>query len=200
VPGYNGEHQNPFQATILRMFTTRDVLVPAPKIVLEMLAARFYLRRCTEVGAFTRLSGRRPRINNRGRLIIGEHVRLLASLLPIELATMPRATLVIGDRSCLKHGVSIAAHQSIAIGRGCLLDPYVNIQDNDWHDVVDRARTPPSKPVTIGDNVWLGTRTIILPGVTIGSDTVVGAGSVVVNDIPPQSLAIGNPARVIRKI
>lgn len=57
-----------------------------------------------------------------------------------------------------------------------------------------------SEPITIGDNVWLGGGVIVLPGVTIGADTVVGAGSVVTRDLPSGVLAVGNPARVIRQL
>lgn len=56
------------------------------------------------------------------------------------------------------------------------------------------------KPITIGDNCWLGGNVIVLPGVNIGSGSVIGAGSVVTHDIPPSSLAYGNPAKVVRKI
>ena len=56
------------------------------------------------------------------------------------------------------------------------------------------------KPVTIGSNCWIGGSVTILPGVTIGEGCVIGAGSVVTRDIPPHSLAVGNPCRVIRKI
>jgi maltose O-acetyltransferase len=174
------------------------VLLEAAWSARDALAARFYLRQCTRVGAFTRLSGHPPHIHNLGTLMIGERVRLLSTILPIELVAMPGGTLVIGDRTCLNYGVSIAAHQSITIGRRCLIGPYVNIQDNDWHDVVDRSRKPPSRPVIIEDNVWLGTRAIVLPGVTVGHDAVIAAGAVVLTDIPPRSVAMGNPARVIR--
>ena len=55
-------------------------------------------------------------------------------------------------------------------------------------------------PITVGDNVWIGAGVQVLPGVTIGSDVVIGAGSVVTRDIPSQSVAMGNPCRVLRKI
>lgn len=63
-----------------------------------------------------------------------------------------------------------------------------------------RAKWESSQPITIGDNVWLGGGVIVCPGVTIGENTVVGAGAVVTRDLPPNSVAVGNPARVIRTI
>jgi maltose O-acetyltransferase len=57
-----------------------------------------------------------------------------------------------------------------------------------------------AEPITIGDNVWLGGGVIVLPGVTIGADTVVGAGSVVVSDLPEGVVAVGNPARVVKHL
>lgn len=63
-----------------------------------------------------------------------------------------------------------------------------------------RAKWEAAKPITIGDNVWLGSAAIILAGVTIGENTVVGAGSVVTRDLPANVVAVGNPARVIRAI
>lgn len=57
-----------------------------------------------------------------------------------------------------------------------------------------------AKPITVGDNVWIGGNVIILPGVTIGDNCVIGAGSIVTKDIPANSLAVGNPCRVIRSI
>ena len=62
------------------------------------------------------------------------------------------------------------------------------------------ARIEGGGPITIGSNVWLGGGVIVCPGVTIGEHTVVGAGAVVVKDLPPAVLAVGNPARVIRSL
>ncbi|GAA4907148.1 sugar O-acetyltransferase [Streptomyces coeruleoprunus] len=63
-----------------------------------------------------------------------------------------------------------------------------------------RAGWERAEPITIGDNVWLGGGVIVCPGVTIGADTVVGAGAVVTKDLPPGVLAVGNPARVVRSL
>lgn len=173
------------------------LLLSMARTAAQLLAARVYLRRCTRVGRLTRLSGR-PRIKNGGAIVIGERVRIHSTTVPVELAAVNGGAIEIGDHSFLNYGVSISAFQSVRIGRRCLLGTYVMILDNNWHDVLDRSRTPPSQPVTLEDNVWLGNRVIVLPGVTIGRDAVVGAGSVVVKDIPSRSVAVGNPARVIR--
>lgn len=63
-----------------------------------------------------------------------------------------------------------------------------------------RAKWEAAKPITIGNNVWLGGGAIVLPGVTIGDNTVVGAGAVVTSDLPADVIAVGNPAKVIGKI
>ncbi|GAB3812698.1 sugar O-acetyltransferase [Micromonospora zhanjiangensis] len=63
-----------------------------------------------------------------------------------------------------------------------------------------RAKWEAAKPITIGDNVWLGSGAVVLPGVTIGENTVVGAGSVVTRDLPADVVAVGNPARIVRRL
>jgi maltose O-acetyltransferase len=63
-----------------------------------------------------------------------------------------------------------------------------------------RAKWEAAKPIMIGDNVWLGGGAIVLAGVTIGENTVVGAGTVVVRDLPPNVVAVGNPARIVRQL
>lgn len=173
-----------------------DVMTLARR-VRNVMVARIRLRHCRSVGRYTQLQGR-MRILNKGSIIIGSRVRIHSTVVAVELAVMPGAVLEIGSNTFVNYGVSISCHQLVRVGRDCLLGTYVNIMDNTWHDVLDRKRLPPSRPVILEDNVWLGNRVIVLPGVTIGRDAVVGAGAVVVDDIPPRSVAVGVPARVIR--
>ncbi|UUY06275.1 hypothetical protein LRS13_06765 [Svornostia abyssi] len=88
----------------------------------------------------------------------------------------------------------------IAIGADCQIASRVQLltAEHPVDPVPRRAGWESARPITIGDNVWLGGGVIVCPGVTIGNDSVIGAGSVVTRDIPPGVVAVGNPARVIR--
>lgn len=95
----------------------------------------------------------------------------------------------------------------IRIGDMCLIGANVTIADTDFHAISPSGRRYNNdpraiscSPVLIGDNVFLGTGTIVLKGVRIGDNSIIGAGSVVTADIPPNSIAAGNPARVLREI
>lgn len=90
----------------------------------------------------------------------------------------------------------------VTFGENVLLGPNVSIYTA-GHPIHPESRNSGYEygiPITIGDNVWVGGSTTILPGVTIGENTVIGAGSVVTKDIPPNVVAAGNPCRVIRPI
>ena len=110
----------------------------------------------------------------------------------------------IGDGTVIQPYAHIAAAQSVEIGKGALFASHVYISDHD-HDysdpndpVVSNARIM-CAPVKIGDFAWLGERVVVLKGVTIGERSIIGAGSIVTKDIPPLSIAVGSPARVIRR-
>lgn len=161
--------------------------------------ARWQLRHCNAVGRWARLNGR-AYISNEGYIAIGERVQFLSKFVPSIFTVFPGGRLEIGDRTSINHGADFAATGLIKIGRDCRIGTYVIILDNDFHELEDRSRRPEPKPVIIDDEVWVGNRAIILPGVKIGSGSVIGAGSVVLTDIPERSLAMGNPARVIKKL
>ena len=108
----------------------------------------------------------------------------------------------IGESVFINYGCSIGATLLVRIGARTNLGPHVMIMDNDFHqlDPERRNEMPPSAPVVVGENVWLGARVIVLRGVTIGDGSVIGAGSVVAKDIPARSVAVGIPAKVIRSL
>ena len=90
----------------------------------------------------------------------------------------------------------------ITIGNNVKIGPRVNLLTA-GHPIDASVRVAMlefAKPITIGDNTWLGGNVTVLPGVSIGANTVVGAGSVVVHDLPDNVVAVGNPAKVLRKI
>ncbi|WP_309248115.1 sugar O-acetyltransferase [Rothia santali] len=110
--------------------------------------------------------------------------------------------LHVGDRLFANFGLTALDTCEIRIGDDVQIGPNVQLltPTHPLHPV-DRARGwEGGLPITIEDNVWLGGGAIVMPGVTIGRDSVIGAGAVVTRDVPPLSVAVGSPARVIRTI
>jgi maltose O-acetyltransferase len=108
----------------------------------------------------------------------------------------------IGARTFVNWGLICLDVGRITIGDDVQIGPNVQLLTA-THPVEPeprRAKWEGSLPITIGNNVWLGGGVIVCPGVTIGDNTVVGAGAVVTRDLPPNVVAVGNPARVIRTI
>lgn len=107
----------------------------------------------------------------------------------------------LGDHSGIGKNCHIGGNTYI--GNHVMMGPEVVIYTQnhcmDRTDItMDKQGFQPSKPVHIGDDVWLGRRVMIMPGVTIGDGCVIGAGAVVAKDIPPYSVAVGNPVRIIK--
>jgi len=110
--------------------------------------------------------------------------------------------ITIGARSFVNCNLTALDVAPITIGADCQLGPSVELL-TPIHPIEPQPRRDKlegAKPITLGDNVWLGGGVIVCPGVSIGDNSVVGAGSVVTRDIPPNVVAVGNPARVIRSL
>ena len=115
------------------------------------------------------------------------------------------ARVSIGAGTFLNQGVMVAALERVDIGEHCMFANGCFITDADHR--VDDPDTPITwqgftsrGPTRIGDNVWCGANVVVTSGVTVGERAVIGANSVVTQDIPPRSVAVGAPARVIREI
>ena len=146
-----------------------------------------------------------------GAIVIGRDVRFgwptspefHTGYLHLEAAA-PEAVIEIGDEAEINNNAYIKSEGAgIHIGARALLGSNVQILDSDFHDLhPDRRRgsRPAMAPVHLEENVFIGDGTKILKGVTIGRDSVVGAGSVVTRSIPAGVIAAGNPARVVRDL
>jgi acetyltransferase-like isoleucine patch superfamily enzyme len=118
----------------------------------------------------------------------------------------PGAVIDIGEETGIS-GATVCAAKSVTIGKRCMLGANVTIADTDFHPIAPEGRRfcsdwsrIASAPVVIEDDVFIGTGSIVLRGVTIGAGSLIGAGSVVTRSIPPRSIAAGSPARVLREI
>ena len=105
------------------------------------------------------------------------------------------ANLVLGSNSFINSNCKIRCHDSIRIGKDCAISHDFTVMDSNAHEL-NGERV--SKPVNIGDRVWIGTRVTILPGVNIGDGSIISAGSVVTKDVPPGVMVGGVPAKIIK--
>lgn len=146
------------------------------------------------------------------RIIIGENVKIVSSFKanPVGLCTKsilctesPGSIIRIGNNTGLS-GVVLHAREMIEIGQYVNIGGNVSIYDHDFHPIrlQDRRNNDITKlevsSVKIGNDVFIGARSIILKGVTIGDGAIVGAGSVVTKDVPEHAIVAGNPA-VVKK-
>jgi acetyltransferase-like isoleucine patch superfamily enzyme len=155
-----------------------------------------------------RVSGRNFYILNKGKITLSKNVNLKSypdgSCHRTALLTyFPEAEIKIGT-NCNLNGTMIHCNEKVVIGNNCMFGPGTIISDNDSHRVVidniKRNTKAVSKPVIIEDNVWIGLNCIILKGVTIGKNSIIAAGSIVVKDVESDSLYGGHPAVFIKKL
>ena len=110
--------------------------------------------------------------------------------------------ITVGARTFINYNLTALDVAPIVIGEDCQIGPNVQLLTpvHPLEAQPRRDKLEAAKAITIGDNVWLGGGAIVCPGVTIGDNSVIGAGAVVTRDVPPGSLAVGSPARVIRRL
>lgn len=106
--------------------------------------------------------------------------------------------VIIGENSIIMPGVLLMAYGGIRIGNNVQISSQVKLLTNN-HDLKD-PMVLVCKPVVLEDGCWVGTGAFILPGITIGSGAIVGAGSVVTRNVEPHTVVAGNPAKVIRRL
>lgn len=164
-------------------------------------ASRLLLRDVNARGVGVRVTGLAPKIENRGGwIVLGDDVVFSSPVTATHIAMEPNAFLGIGSETFINDGVWLGCTERITIGQRVLLGPGVRIVDNGYHGVYARRRLPRAEPVAIGDDVWIASDAIILPGVTVGVGAVVGAHAVVTEDVPPWAVVAGNPARVVKTL
>lgn len=149
--------------------------------------------------------------NNKNSIIIKEYAGIKGSLI-----CNRKDRITIGKCTTINKGTTLYANNEIKIGDYCMISYDVEIHDNNGHplsamirreQLIQKSKGIPndnylakSKPINIEDDVWIGMHSIILKGVNVGKGAIIAAGSVVTKDVPPFTIAAGNPAKAIKKI
>lgn len=158
---------------------------------------------CASVGKGLRME-LIPDVSGNPKICVGDNVYLSGKIVVTAGRIFPDPELRIGNRTFIGHMSSFSVAKSIEIGEDVLIAGGCWISDYSAHPVNPEKRvagmqTEPEdvRPVRIGNRVWLGSRSIILPGVTVGDDAVVGAAAVVTKDVPAGCICVGNPGRIL---
>lgn len=190
------------------LYYLRDFWIVAWNGLKSKLYCEQLLRFRCEVGKNISLDGSVPYIYGYGRIEIGDHVRVgNRNTWVVGLKVFDDPILKIGDYTRFGYMNMISVAEKVTIGNHCLFAGEIKIFDNNSHSLDPQKRRAHAvldkedvAPVTIEDDVWVGTNSIILKGVTIGKGAVIAAGSVVTKDVLPFTLVGGNPAKVIKVI
>jgi acetyltransferase-like isoleucine patch superfamily enzyme len=141
-------------------------------------------------------------LKHEGSLHIGARCCFHAGPQATEITTQPGGSIEIGDETMVNYGCILNASKKIVLGKRCRLGYGAVILDSHLHEIMPHRRhlRPEAHPVILGDDVWIGTRAIVLAGVRIGYGSVVAAGSIVTKDVPPLTLVAGAPAQPVRRL
>lgn len=160
---------------------------------LESLGRGSYIIKPWHVEVF----GSPVQIGDYATLIAAPDGKIRFSVWPHEAG---KGGITIGNYSLICPGVRISSAVGILIGHNCMIASNAYITDSDWHDIYHRTAAGKSAPVKLADNVWIGDSAIICKGVSIGENSIIGAGAVVVDSAPANAIAAGNPARVVKTL
>jgi acetyltransferase-like isoleucine patch superfamily enzyme len=150
-------------------------------------------------GKLPYMRGQSPILKNKGKFEVGNKFTMISNQFKIQITCSENAHLKFGDNVHINQGCNIYADKSIEIGDGVMIGDSVIIYDTNFHEV-EEGEGVTTKPIIIENNVWIGARAIILPGVRIGMNSVVGAGSVVTKSMPENCLIAGVPAKKVKEI
>lgn len=140
-----------------------------------------------------------PEIHGSGQIHFGKNLFLYRELY---LETQEKGVISLGDDVVLSRGVHVVAFTQISIGTGTMIGEYSSLRDANHQfgkDISLRQAGHTCAPIHIGSNVWIGRGSTVLAGVTIGDNSVIGANAVVTKSIPANTLAIGIPARPLKR-
>jgi carbonic anhydrase/acetyltransferase-like protein (isoleucine patch superfamily) len=177
----------------------RNFVRRARAYVTGSLNARFMLRSIGGRGQGVRVNGGCC-IANDGTMSIGAGSVLRGIPTAVELATGPKGNLQIGTDTLINTGVSICAYGNLTIGNRVLISPYVMIADTSFHELYERHLLPDPLPIVIEDDVWIGVKATVLPGVRIGRGAVVSAHALVNRNVDPFTIVGGVPAVEVAKL
>lgn len=218
--------QTPFYQSLKKIaVAATSSSLPAPRFLRPFLRALFSLHqgiwravmflrsycyigplfraRCESVGRRLWVS-RMPWVVGHAKIYIGDQVNLFGQVDIFSGRIFDEPRLVLGDRVDIGHNVVFLVNKEIVIEDDVNVASGVRFMDSDAHprDTAERiADLPPRpeeiKPVRVCRNAWIGHNSFILKGVTVGEGAIIGVNSVVVTDVPPYCVAMGNPARVV---
>ena len=173
---------------------TIDRLMSAYRSYMARIRGAWYRHKFHRVGTGLEVKGKLE-MRGPGKVIAGKDLHLSKN---VTLNTLTaQSKILIGNEVDIGDSSYIGAHGQIIIGDNTAIAGGVTILSTDFHGI-DGEPTK-ERPILIGRHVWIGLKAIILEGVTIGDNAIVGAGSVVTKSVAPNSIVAGNPARFIRE-
>jgi acetyltransferase-like isoleucine patch superfamily enzyme len=172
----------------------------------RLYAERFLYPHFDHVGSGCRVTNPRHFDVSGPKIRMGDNIHMMATRdNPVRFSVWSdrasSGSITIGDCCIVLPGARISSACGVVIGHSCMMASNSYITDADWHDIYNRNLAPGgSRSVVLEDNVWLGDGVIVCKGVRIGRNSVVGAGAVVVADVPSHVVVAGNPARVVKEL